>query len=219
MPPCSQLGAVRSLLVLLCILCMCTLSHADCPGACIDTNSVSCWGSLQRGLCPGPANIVCCEGATPNCAGTCINKNYQPCNGNLTVGHCPGPSEVQCCSGGSPTPSHYNPAAAVAYADANCGDGVPPANCAAFVSAAIQAGGAGNPNFIWVHELVDFAKSNGWSDLGSDCCGPPGSIVVLLGGEHVCLSVGNGLVDCHNNNRCHTSGNYGPGYRQVFGPP
>lgn len=33
----------------------------SCDGRCIDTNTESCSGVLQSGLCPGPANIKCCS--------------------------------------------------------------------------------------------------------------------------------------------------------------
>jgi hypothetical protein len=110
----------------------------------------------------------------------------------------------------------YNPAAAVAWADANCGTGT--GGCAAFVSDALQAGHAGNPSMIWVQDIVAWVLAHGWKETGSECCGPPGAVVVLLDGEHVCLSVGDGLIDCHNIDRCHHSGNYGTG-RRVFVPP
>lgn len=76
-----------------------------CTGACIDTSTTPCWGSLHAGLCPGASNIECCVGPTPHCPGQCLSTTYQPCGGSLHAGLCPGPADVECCENGPSPPS------------------------------------------------------------------------------------------------------------------
>jgi hypothetical protein len=73
-----------------------------CAGACIDTDTTQCWGSLVYNECPGGNNIVCCVGAVSSCPGTCINVDYQACSGTLHTNECPGPADIQCCTSGPP---------------------------------------------------------------------------------------------------------------------
>jgi hypothetical protein len=182
----------RALCITTClVLSVQYVAGRQCSGACINTDNTGCWGTLVHGLCPGPANVVCCEGNVPACnPGVCINVDYQQCSGNLTLHECPGPADIQCCSHGS---SKYNPQAAVSWvfdrfpkkpfhlfiswrfvfffiflgciqADKNCASGS--SLCAEFVSDALQAGGAGNPRMIWVHEIADWAQASGWKETG-----------------------------------------------------
>ena len=96
-----------------------SLNASTCPGACIDTTTTSCWGTLHPDLCPGGANIVCCEGGCGcPCSGQCINVNYQGCTGTLEAGECPGPAEIQCCAGGGPPEP-----------DGTCGGDCPSGDC------------------------------------------------------------------------------------------
>jgi len=93
----------------------------SCPGACIDTTTLTCWGSLATGLCPGDTSIQCCEGSVSTCSGTCINTNYQTCPSPnaLQSGDCPGGTNIQCCEPvptAAPTAAPTQPATTVAAA-------------------------------------------------------------------------------------------------------
>jgi hypothetical protein len=47
---------------------------------------------------------------------------------------------------------------------------------------------------------------NGWKMIGSQCCGPAGSVVIYdetsAGNDHAAFSVGGGLICQHNPGRC-----------------
>jgi len=73
--------------------------------------STHCSGSYKAGLCPGPANVQCCQqsASTPGVGASCPSGTCQltssGCSGHFVAGLCPGPSNVQCCQkSSSPTP-------------------------------------------------------------------------------------------------------------------
>jgi hypothetical protein len=97
--------------------------------------------------------------------------------GRSYAGYCTGPSNIQCCvSGGpGPTPSGYNPAAAVNWANGNCG-GDPDYGCSQFAAMAAHAGGAfpgltsytnyNGYNLRWVSQLHHALLDEGWRESG-----------------------------------------------------
>jgi len=49
-------------------------------------------------------------------------------------------------------------------------------------------------------------NKNGWKMIGTQCCGPAGSVVIYdetsAGNDHAAFSVGGGLICQHNPGRC-----------------
>ncbi len=49
-------------------------------------------------------------------------------------------------------------------------------------------------------------NKNGWKMIGTQCCGPAGSVVIYdetsAGNDHAAFSVGGGLICQHNPSRC-----------------
>ena len=52
-------------------------------------------------------------------------------------------------------------------------------------------------------------NKNGWKMIGTQCCGPAGSVVIYdetsAGNDHAAFSVGGGLICQHNPGRCRCS--------------
>jgi len=75
----------------------CQNMHGTC------TQQSSCSGTVQRGLCPGPANIICCVKSSPTTTSSaCSQQNGEcgqqsGCSGKIVRGLCPGPSNIICC--------------------------------------------------------------------------------------------------------------------------
>lgn len=77
----------------------------SCKGDCLDANKHKCKWGFKTGMCPGAANIQCCEappassepGVGASCPeGTCTLVS-SGCNGKFVSGLCPGSADVQCC--------------------------------------------------------------------------------------------------------------------------
>jgi hypothetical protein len=56
------------------------------------------------------------------------------------------------------------------------------------------------------HAFSQWMESNGWTMIGTQCCGPAGSVVIYdetsAGNDHAAFSVGGGLICQHNPGRC-----------------
>eukprot|EP00935_MAST-01C_sp_MAST-1C-sp1_P000833 g833.t1 len=91
--------------------------------------------------------------------------------------------------------------------------------CAEFVSRSLKAGGLDDGLIKYVPYLWDYlSKSSDWENVGTDANSVrAGDVIIFNYGsdyDHTCLGVGNGIVDCHNNNRCSVSAaaEAGPGF-------
>jgi hypothetical protein len=56
------------------------------------------------------------------------------------------------------------------------------------------------------HVFMQWMTKNGWKMIGTQCCGPAGSVVIYdetsAGNDHAAFSVGGGLICQHNPGRC-----------------
>jgi hypothetical protein len=59
---------------------------------------------------------------------------------------------------------------------------------------------------ILTHASPQWMNNNGWKMIGTQCCGPAGSVVIYdetsAGNDHAAFSVGGGLICQHNPGRC-----------------
>ncbi len=93
--------------------------------------------------------------------------------------------------------------------------------CAEFVSKIIHHGGEDDGNIINCIPLYDWLSGgHGWSKIGSSASDVRRGDVIIYAAEgpktHTCFGVGDGVVDCHNNNHCHASADMGYEVDGVF---
>jgi hypothetical protein len=73
-------------------------------GYCADDTGMTCAGEFKAGLCPGAAQVKCCQnhacviddGDEGVCLGESTCSEYE---GTATAGFCPGSGSVKCCTG------------------------------------------------------------------------------------------------------------------------
>jgi hypothetical protein len=185
------------------------VGHNECPG------SASCLNDLGPCDSPGPgtwnleaavafAESCCAEGGCQEC----------PCNtpaDDLHAGGKLGNRSLVNFRGSSPSsnlPQDVHPD------ECAC-------ECAEFVSKIIAHGGEDDGNIINCVPLYDWLSGgHGWSRIGSSPSDVRRGDVIIYAAEgpktHTCFGVGDGIVDCHNNNHCHASADMGYTVDGVF---
>jgi len=198
-------------------------------GACVSIGGGCCpGGTVTAGLCPGSSDIKCCTVSTcstPSGSGHCMGTSQCSGKGGKAVsGYCAGPADVKCCITGTPTPTGYNAAAAVSWANGQCGSNSQWL-CAEFAAMAVHAGGAlpgvtnyGNYNgynLRYVSQLRKALQAEGWALSGqANNCGEKGDVLIYnIDGDpdaHAAIALGGCKLDQHNPSRCGTAANWGP---------